>query len=89
MAAAEYGPRSGVIAPLPPCERGVAFVLGASADGKYLVYGNLSNVVVRSIESPGLALVYGQHNANVKTAKFSPTGKYVASGDAAGKVRIW
>lgn len=34
-------------------------------------------------------MVYSEHAHAVKVAKFSPTGKYVASGDAAGKVRVW
>lgn len=88
-AAAEFGPRAGVIAPLPPCERGVALVLSASADGQYLAYGSSTNVIIRSVENPNLAMAYGQHAAPVKAAKFAPTGKFVASGDASGKVRVW
>ncbi len=48
--AAEYGPRPGVLAPLPMAARGVASVLHTSADGKYIAYGNETNVIVRSIE---------------------------------------
>ena len=64
-------------------------VIGASADGAFLIYCNGPNVIVRSIDNPHLAMVYGQHAATVKSAKFAPTGKYVASGDVAGKVRVW
>lgn len=88
-AIAAYGPRTGLLAPLPPCERGVPLVLSASADGKLLCYGSTTNVVIRSTESPSLVVTYGQHTAPVKVAKFAPTGKYVASGDNTGKVRVW
>ena len=46
----EYGPRAGVLAPLPSAERGVAVVTAASPDGKLNVYCNGTNVVVRDID---------------------------------------
>ncbi len=49
-AAAAYGPRAGLLVPLPPCERGLALVLGSSADGKLMCYGSTTNVVIRSTE---------------------------------------
>lgn len=82
--AATYGPREGLLAPLPAAERGVAVVLGASPDGKYLVYGSGTSVVVRSIDDPALCVVYSEHTAAVKVAKFAPTGKYIASGGECG-----
>ncbi len=77
-----YGPRPGYIVPQPAVERGVASVLSCSPDGRYLLYGNGTSVVVRDVENPAKAWVYGEHQAAVKVAKFSPTGKYVASGGA-------
>lgn len=88
-AAADFGPRAGVLAPLPSCERGVATVTAASPDGRLFIYCNGSNVVVRELARPQLALVYSEHAHAVKAAKFSPSGKFVASGDAAGRVRVW
>jgi len=41
------------------------------------------------LQTPELCYVYSEHTHPVKCAKFSPSGKYVASGDAAGKVRVW
>lgn len=41
------------------------------------------------LQNPCLAFVYTDHAATVKVAKFSPTGKFIASGDASGKVRVW
>jgi hypothetical protein len=32
------------------------------------------------LQDPSLCFVYGEHMANVKVAKFAPTGKYIASG---------
>jgi len=46
----DYGPRSGVIAPLPLAERGIAVVTSASPDGKLFIYCNGTNVVVRSMD---------------------------------------
>lgn len=39
---------------------------------------------------PGVrALVYRGHTATVTVAKFSPSGRYVASADIRGKLRVW
>lgn len=46
---AEYAPQHGTIAPNPFAERGVASIVDASPDGENLIYGNGSNVIVRSI----------------------------------------
>lgn len=92
MAAADpstYGPRAGFIVPQPAAERGVAAILSTSPDGKYIIYTNGTSVVVRSVEDPSLAFTYAEHNAPIKVAKFAPSGKYIASGDTSGKVRVW
>lgn len=34
-------------------------------------------------------LVYRGHNHAASVAKFSPSGNWVASGDASGRVRVW
>ena len=86
---ATYGPKAGVLAPLPACERGVATVTSCSPDGKLFIYCNGSNVIIRDISAPESVLVYSEHAHDVKAAKFAPTGKYIASGDKSGKVRVW
>ena len=68
-------------------ERGVAAVL--SAQGDLIAYGAGSVVIIRSLSDPTQCLAYCEHAARVKVAKISPTGKYVASGDVHGKVRVW
>jgi hypothetical protein len=44
-----YGPRPGIIAPLPSAERGVAVVTATSPCGRYFLYANGTNVVVRDL----------------------------------------
>lgn len=44
---------------------------------------------ISSLQDPNLCMVYSDHTHRVKSAKFAPTGKYVASGDESGKVRVW
>jgi hypothetical protein len=57
----DYGPRAGIIAPLPMGERGIAMVTSASPDGKLLIYCNGTNVVVRSMDVslPYILLILG------------------------------
>ncbi len=45
--------------------------------------------MVVDTENPKGGFVYRGHNAVVTVATFSPSGYWVASGDAAGKVRVW
>ena len=77
-----YGPTAGIITPMPLAERGVPVITSNSPDGALLIYANGSNVIVRDLANPALSMVYAEHTAVVKSAKFSPTGKYVASGGA-------
>ncbi len=75
-----YGPRPNLIAPLPSVERGVAVVTSSSPCGRFIIYVNGTNVIIRDIADPTKVCVYAEHQFTVKCAKFSPTGKYVASG---------
>ena len=78
-----YGPRLNTLVPLPAGERGVAIVTSASPCGRYLIYCNGSNVIVRDTANPAAAMVYAEHGTQgVKAAKFSPSGKFIASGGA-------
>ena len=77
-----YGPRLGTLVPLPYGERGVAIVTAASPCGRYFLYANGTNVIIRDLTAPHKACVYAEHLHTVKCAKFSPSGKYVASGGA-------
>jgi len=85
----DYAPAGGLIVPQPSTTRGVAAIISISPDGKNVIYVNGSNVIIRSVEDPSLATAYYEHTHPVKVAKFSPNGKWVASGDESGKVRVW
>lgn len=75
-----YGPRPNMLVPQPAAERGVAVVTSASPCGRFFLYCNGQNVIVRDTVDPSLSMVYSEHTQGVKAAKFAPTGKYIASG---------
>uniref|UniRef100_A0A672Z997 WD repeat domain 1 n=1 Tax=Sphaeramia orbicularis TaxID=375764 RepID=A0A672Z997_9TELE len=78
-----------VFASLPQMERGVAKVLGGDPKGNNFLYTNGKCVIIRNIENPAIADIYTEHAHPVVVAKYSPSGFYIASGDASGKIRIW
>ena len=47
------------------------------------------SIFVRSIDHPSVARQYTEHKSPTTVARFSPSGFYVASGDASGIVRVW
>ncbi|XP_017052051.1 actin-interacting protein 1 [Drosophila ficusphila] len=78
-----------VYATLPRTQRGQPIVLGSDPKGKNFLYTNGNSVIIRNIENPAIADVYTEHSCAVNVAKYSPSGFYIASGDASGKIRIW
>ncbi|KAG6445539.1 actin-interacting protein 1 [Manduca sexta] len=76
-------------AALPRTQRGTPLVLGGDPKGKNFLYTNGNSVIIRDIENPAISDVYTEHSCQVNVAKYSPSGFYIASGDASGKVRIW
>ncbi|XP_041811168.1 WD repeat-containing protein 1 [Chelmon rostratus] len=78
-----------VFASLPQMERGVAKVIGGDPKGNNFLYTNGKCVIIRNIENPAIADIYTEHAHQVTVAKYSPSGFYIASGDASGKIRIW
>ncbi|XP_034656301.1 actin-interacting protein 1 [Drosophila subobscura] len=78
-----------IYATLPRTQRGQPIVLGADPKGKNFLYANGNSVIIRNIENPAIADVYTEHSCAVNVAKYSPSGFYIASGDASGKIRIW
>ncbi|CAG5024826.1 unnamed protein product [Parnassius apollo] len=76
-------------AALPRTQRGTPLVLGSDPKGKNFLYTNGNSVIIRDIENPAISDVYTEHSCQVNVAKYSPSGFYIASGDASGKVRIW
>lgn len=69
--------------------RGKPVHFGADPKGKNFIYGASRCVVIRNVNDPLDSDVYTQHTADVGVAKYAPSGYYIASGDATGKVRIW
>ena len=76
-------------APSPATERGKPTPLSADPKSQRLAYANGKSVFLRSIDEPALSTQYTQHTAPTTVARFAPSGAYVASGDAAGTVRVW
>ncbi|KAK3603031.1 hypothetical protein CHS0354_037779 [Potamilus streckersoni] len=83
-----YTARS-VFATLPTTTRGQPLVLGGDPKGKNFLYTCGNSVIIRDIENPAIADIYTEHAKPVIVAKYSPSGFYIASGDASGKIRIW
>ncbi|KAK5608927.1 WD repeat-containing protein 1 [Crenichthys baileyi] len=78
-----------VFASLPQMERGVAKVIGGDPKGNNFLYTNGKCVIIRNIENPAIADIYTEHAHQATVAKYAPSGFYIASGDASGKIRIW
>ncbi|KAJ1846360.1 WD40 repeat-like protein, partial [Coemansia sp. RSA 2708] len=76
-------------APVPATTRGQPVRLSTDPEGTQLVYASGKSIVVRSLAAPEKAWEYTGHTAATTVARFSPSGAYVASGDASGKVRVW
>ena len=77
-----------VFAPLPQVERGYATILSGNEAANCLVYTNGKCVVKRKLDNPYDCEAVFLHNTNVGVARFSPCGQYIASGDAAGGVKV-
>jgi WD repeat-containing protein 1 (actin-interacting protein 1) len=79
-----------IFASLPRTIRGSFTILGSDPKGKNFLYVNGNSVYIRSIDEPYTNVdVYTEHSHAVQVAKYAPSGFYIASGDQAGKVRIW
>ncbi|KAF5864419.1 hypothetical protein ETB97_007758 [Aspergillus alliaceus] len=73
----------------PSTARGQPAHLSSDAKGERLAYATNKSIFLRSIDNPAIARQYTEHKAQTTVARFSPSGFYVASGDAAGLVRVW
>ncbi len=79
-----------LLGPQPTTVRGAALHLGKHPkEPTKVIYPSGKYVIVRDLDNPTDFFVYRGHNAAVTVAKFSPSGFWVASGDASGKVRVW
>ena len=75
--------------PNPGTERGEGTFLSSNKAGTKLVYCAGNVVIVRDVADPSVCEIYREHKSRTTVAKFSPSGNYIASGDDAGKVRVW
>ncbi|MCJ1270683.1 WD40 repeat-like protein [Lobaria immixta] len=73
----------------PTTTRGLPTQLSSDPKGERLAYASNKSVFLRSIDNPALSTQYTSHTAATTVARFSPSGYYVASGDASGTVRVW
>jgi len=77
------------IAGLPITERATAYIISPDPKKKNFLYCGPKSVIIRDIENPGEYKVYSQHQKQPTCAKYAPSGNYICSGDAVGKVRVW
>ena len=82
-------PYDAIFAPAPSTTRGQSTVIAVDEKGGNLLYGSGRSVVIRSIADPLKAELFTEHAKDVTVAKCSPSGMYVASGDAGGVIKIW
>ena len=77
--------------PNPSTQRGQASHLAYDAVNDRLAYANGKSVIVRpaDFKSNFPIVVFSKHIHPVTAVKFSPSGFYIASGDASGQIKIW
>ncbi|KAI1763947.1 WD40 repeat-like protein [Hypoxylon sp. FL1150] len=78
-----------ILAASPVTARGQPTQLSTDAKGERIAYASGKSIFVRSIDDPSSCKQYTGHTAQTTVAKFSPSGFYIASGDASGSVRVW
>ncbi|KAK8138740.1 WD domain-containing protein [Apiospora sp. TS-2023a] len=78
-----------ILAATPATARGQPTQLSCDPKGERLAYASGKSVFLRSIDNPSESKQYVGHTAATTVARFSPSGFYVASGDASGMVRVW
>jgi len=82
--------RKHLFAPLPAVTRGKPTLLGGSpAHLNKIVYCLSNDVIIRSLDDPAVAEIYTEHARPTTVARYSPDGKFVASADNTGTVRVW
>ncbi|KFY74202.1 hypothetical protein V499_05762 [Pseudogymnoascus sp. VKM F-103] len=78
-----------ILAASPATTRGQPTQLSACPKGERIAYASGKSIFLRSIDNPEVSKQYTGHTAQTTVARFSPSGYYVASGDASGLVRVW
>ncbi|KAG9245164.1 WD repeat-containing protein-like protein 1 [Calycina marina] len=75
-----------LLAAQPNTERGRPTQLSADPKGERIAY---AAIFLRSIDDPAISKQYNNHIHTTTVARFSPSGYFVASGDASGIVKVW
>lgn len=78
-----------ILAANPATTRGQPTILSCDSKGERIAYASGKSIFLRQIDNPAEAKQYTGHTAATTAARFSPSGYYVASGDASGQVRVW
>lgn len=78
-----------IYAPVPLPTRAQPIHIGGDPKGVHVLYCVGNSVVTRNTQDISKAELYQQHAQNPTVARFAPSGFYIASADASGKVRIW
>ncbi|KAK2798223.1 hypothetical protein FQN50_008921 [Emmonsiellopsis sp. PD_5] len=86
---AHAGDTASIWAASPSTTRGLPTKLDSDSKGERLAYASNKSIFIRSIDDPAVARQYTDHKTETTVARFSPSGYYVASGDASGTVRVW
>ncbi|XP_073116264.1 actin-interacting protein 1-2 [Elaeis guineensis] len=73
----------------PSTERGRGILISGDPKTNSIVYTNGRSVIIRRLDAPLEASIYGEHAYQATVARFSPNGEWVASADVSGTVRIW
>jgi WD40 repeat protein len=73
----------------PATTRGKPVHLGGDPKGNNFVYTCGSAIFIRNVKDPLKVEMYTEHQFPTTVARYAPSGFYIASGDAAGTVRIW
>lgn len=73
----------------PTTKRAFTTLLSYDRTRDRLIYPTGKCVTLRSLDKGGQSWVFTGHKFPVTTAKISPSGFYIASGDEAGNVLIW
>eukprot|EP01083_Nonionella_stella_P003016 8595_1 len=79
-----------IVPPLPTTVRGEGLHIGGTlAKEPRIVYCNDNNVIQRNLEDTNKVRINSEHACRVRTAKFSPNGEWICSGDVSGQVVVF
>ncbi|XP_068657422.1 actin-interacting protein 1-2-like [Aristolochia californica] len=78
-----------IYACVPSTERGRGILISGDPKSNAILYCNGRSVIIRYLDRPLEASIYGEHAYQVTVARFSPNGEWIASADTSGTVRIW